>query len=107
MTVLFCDVADSTPLAARLGPEEMHALMDRFIQLVCEPGPRVRGTVNQFLGDGTMALFGAPLALEDAPRRALCAALGIQRELAPLSHEVRDRFGTGFARASGSTPGPS
>ncbi|HEX2483916.1 MAG TPA: AAA family ATPase, partial [Myxococcota bacterium] len=87
VTVLFCDVADSTPLAVRLGPEGMHAAMNRLIQLVCAEVHAYEGTVNQFLGDGTMALFGAPLALEDAPQRAVAAALGIQRAVARLAAE--------------------
>ena len=93
VTVLFCDLVDSTPLAERLGAEEMHAVMDRFIQTVCEQVHAYEGTVNQFLGDGAMALFGAPLALEDAPRRAVRAALGIQRAVAELSGELRARAG--------------
>ena len=81
VTVLFCDIANSTALAERLGPEAMHDLLDRFFELALAEVHRYEGTVNQFLGDGFMALFGAPLAHEDDARRAALAALGIQRRL--------------------------
>ena len=88
VTVLFADLAGFTSLSESRDPEEMHALMDRFFQLVLNEVHRFEGTVNQFLGDGAMALFGAPVALEDAPRRAVSAALAIQRGLAALGEET-------------------
>ena len=81
VTVLFCDIANSTPLAARLGPEAMHTLLNRFFELALDEVHRYEGTINQFLGDGFMALFGAPIAYEDHARRAVLAALGMQRRL--------------------------
>jgi class 3 adenylate cyclase len=96
VTVLFADVADYTALAERVDPEEMHALMDRCFQRILAQVHRYEGTVNQFTGDGVMALFGAPIALEDAPRRAVLAALELQRALEPLDAEVRERHGRGF-----------
>src|SRR5712691_6345832 len=81
VTVLFCDIANSTPLAARLGPEAMHTLLNRFFEIALDEVHRYEGTINQFLGDGFMALFGAPIAYEDHARRAVLAALGMQRRL--------------------------
>src|SRR5439155_17074094 len=81
VTVLFCDVVNSTTLAERLGPDEMHALLSRFFDLALAEVHRYEGTVNQFLGDGFMALFGAPIAHEDDARRAVLAALSVQRRL--------------------------
>src|SRR4030095_10757202 len=81
VTVLFCDLANSTPIAERLGPEHMHTLLNRFFELALQEVHRYEGTVNQFLGDGFMALFGAPLAHEDHARRAVLAALALQRTL--------------------------
>jgi class 3 adenylate cyclase/tetratricopeptide (TPR) repeat protein len=81
VTVLFCDLANSTPLAEMLGPEAMHGLLDSFFELALGEVHRYEGTINQFLGDGFMALFGAPLAREDHARRAVLAALGMQRAL--------------------------
>ena len=65
VTVLFCDLANSTPLATRLGPERMHRLLNQFFELALDEVHRYEGTINQFLGDGFMALFGAPIAHED------------------------------------------
>ncbi|WP_447980760.1 ATP-binding protein [Candidatus Nitrospira bockiana] len=81
VTVLFCDIANSTALAERLGADAMHALLNQFFDLALGEVHRYEGTINQFLGDGFMALFGAPLAHEDHARRAALAALGIQRAL--------------------------
>ena len=75
VTVLFCDLANSTPIAERLGPEHMHTLLNRFFELALEAVHRYEGTINQFLGDGFMALFGAPIAHEDHARRGVLAAL--------------------------------
>jgi class 3 adenylate cyclase len=81
VTVLFLDVQDSMTLAGRLGPERWHALLDRFFRVVTAAIGRFGGTVNQFTGDGVMALFGAPVAQEDHARRACEAALAMRREL--------------------------
>jgi class 3 adenylate cyclase len=82
VTVLFVDVSGFTALSARLDPEDVHALMTRAFELMLAEVHRYEGTVNQFLGDGIMALFGAPIAHEDHGQRAVRAALGIQRALA-------------------------
>jgi class 3 adenylate cyclase len=81
VTVLFCDLANSTALAARLGPETMHSLLNQFFELALSEVHHYEGTINQFLGDGFMALFGAPIAHEDHARRAVLAAMGIRRRL--------------------------
>ena len=89
VTVLFCDVTGSTALAERLGAEAMHALLSHFFDLAVAEVHRFEGTINQFLGDGFMALFGAPVAHEDHARRAVLAAWSIQRRLGqPLSSAV-------------------
>jgi class 3 adenylate cyclase len=79
VTVLFCDLVSSTALAERLGADGMHGLLSRFFELALAEVHRYEGTVNQFLGDGFMALFGAPIAHEDHARRAVLAALDIRR----------------------------
>src|SRR6185503_11255137 len=82
VTVLFCDLVGSTAIAERLGPDAMHDLLNRFFETALAEVHRYEGTVNQFLGDGFMALFGAPLAHEDHARRAALAALGLAQALA-------------------------
>jgi class 3 adenylate cyclase len=81
VTVLFADVKGSLELAGRLGPEEWHEILDRFFVILGDGVHRFEGTVNQYTGDGIMALFGAPVAHEDHARRACLAALHLQQEL--------------------------
>lgn len=94
LTVLFGDLADSSGLARRLGPEGMHGFLDQLFRIVLEEVHRYEGTVNQFLGDGFMALFGAPLAIEHHERQALLAAAAIQRRLASELPDARAADGT-------------
>jgi class 3 adenylate cyclase/tetratricopeptide (TPR) repeat protein len=88
VTVLFCDIVDSSQLAERLEPEAMHEVMDGALRLMAEAVHRYEGTVNQFLGDGLMALFGAPVALEDHAFRAVQAALAIRETLGGYSQQL-------------------
>jgi class 3 adenylate cyclase/tetratricopeptide (TPR) repeat protein len=96
VTVMFSDVSGFTAMSERLDPEEVHAIMDRAFQVIIEAVHRYEGTINQFLGDGVMALFGAPIAHEDHPHRAIRAALAIQDGLSPLKKEVRQAHGVKF-----------
>jgi class 3 adenylate cyclase len=89
VTVLFCDVVESSRLAERLDPEAMHQIMDRGLRLMAEAIHRYEGTVNQFLGDGLMALFGAPVALEDHALRAVMAALMIQETINAYNEQLK------------------
>jgi class 3 adenylate cyclase/tetratricopeptide (TPR) repeat protein len=102
VTVLFCDLFDSTTLAEQLGPEAMHSLLNHFFELTLAEIHQYEGTINQFLGDGFMALFGAPLAYEDHARRAVLAALGIRRALG----ERHADFGVELAVRMGLNTGP-
>src|SRR6185295_7664558 len=70
VTVLFADVSGFTSISERLDPEEVHGLIKRAFDLMLAEIHRYEGTVNQFLGDGLMALFGAPIAHEDHAIRA-------------------------------------
>ena len=96
VTVFFADVSGFTSLAEALDPEEVHALMNRAFELMLAAVHRYEGTVNQFLGDGLMALFGAPVAHEDHARRAALAALAMQRGLAAYREDLKARRGIEF-----------
>src|SRR5258705_787261 len=85
VTVLFCDVVESYRLAEQLGAEGMHEVMDQALRLMAEAVHRYDGTVNQFLGDGLMALFGAPVALEQHALSGIYAALAIRDALRTFS----------------------
>jgi class 3 adenylate cyclase len=93
VTVLFCDLAGSTAVAETLDPEEYRELLDRYLELAFAEIRRFEGIVNQLAGDGLMALFGAPVAHEDAPERALRAALAIRDALARDDFALRPRIG--------------
>jgi class 3 adenylate cyclase/tetratricopeptide (TPR) repeat protein len=105
VTVLFVDVSGFTSLSERLDPEEVHGFMTQTFELMLAEVHRYEGTVNQFLGDGIMALFGAPIAHEDHAQRAVHAALGIQRALEGYQDELRSRQGISFQVRQGLNTG--
>src|SRR5437899_2228850 len=106
VTVLFADLAGFTTLAERLDPEEVHRIIERCFELITAEVHRFEGTINQYTGDGVMALFGAPIAHEDAPRRAVHAALGIQRALQDYSRELEATGGPAIRMRIGLNTGP-
>ena len=89
VTVLFADVKGSMELAEQLDPEEWHRILDRFFQILTDGVHRFEGTVNQYTGDGIMALFGAPIAHEDHVQRACYAALHLRDTLRRYADELR------------------
>src|SRR5215831_1217989 len=93
VTVLFADLKGSLALLADRDPEEARQLLDPVLQLMMEAVHRYEGTVNQVMGDGIMALFGAPLAHEDHAVRACYAALAMQDAMQRYSDEVRRTHG--------------
>lgn len=96
VTVMFVDVCGFTTISEKLDPEDVHGIMDRAFAVMLEAVHRYEGNINQFLGDGIMALFGAPIAHEDHPHRALSASLGIREGLKPLQEDVRRTYGVEF-----------
>jgi predicted ATPase/class 3 adenylate cyclase len=89
VTVLFADLKDSTELIRGLDPEAAQQLLDPALHLMMDAVHRYEGTVNQVLGDGIMALFGAPIAHEDHALRAGYAALAMQAAMQPTTETVR------------------
>ncbi|HYB53786.1 MAG TPA: adenylate/guanylate cyclase domain-containing protein, partial [Thermoanaerobaculia bacterium] len=105
VTVLFADVARSMELAERVDPEAWHRLLDRLFRILTDGVHRYEGTVNQYTGDGIMALFGAPIAHEDHAQRACAAALEMAREIRRLGEDVRRESGLDFAVRMGLNSG--
>ena len=89
VTVMFCDMAGFTPLSEMLGIEDAYLIMDQVYEILIHKVHDYEGTVNEMTGDGIMALFGAPVALEDAPQRAIRSSLAIHREMAKFSDQLR------------------
>jgi class 3 adenylate cyclase/tetratricopeptide (TPR) repeat protein len=96
VTVLFADVSGFTSLSERLDPEHVHTVINGGFELMLAEIHRFEGTVNQFLGDGLMALFGAPVAHEDHPQRAAHAALAMQEALEGYREQLRRERGIDF-----------
>ena len=99
MSVLFADVANFTTISEKLDPEEVHQIMDGCIRILMDEIHRYEGTINQFTGDGVMALFGAPIAHEDHAQRACSAALSIQNILREYSDITKKRVWNRFQDA--------
>src|SRR5271170_3418534 len=93
VTVLFADVVHSMDIAAAVGPERLREIMADLVDRASAVVQRYGGTVDKFTGDGIMAVFGAPVALEDHAVRACLAALGVQEEANWLAADVHDRDG--------------
>jgi class 3 adenylate cyclase len=93
VTVLFADVVGSMDIAATVGAERLREIMTELVTHAAAVVQRYDGTVDKFTGDGIMAVFGAPAALEDHALRACLAALGIQEEVTRLAAEVERRDG--------------
>jgi class 3 adenylate cyclase/tetratricopeptide (TPR) repeat protein len=93
ITVLFADLKDSMTLIRDLDPEAAQQLLDPALHAMMDAVHRYEGTVNQVLGDGIMALFGAPIAHEDHAARACYAALAMQAALGAYAEEVRRTHG--------------
>ena len=89
ITALFADLKGSTALIEGLDPEDARAIIDPALQLMMDAVHRYDGYVAQALGDGIFALFGAPIAHEDHPQRALYAALRMQEEMRGYSDRLR------------------
>jgi class 3 adenylate cyclase/tetratricopeptide (TPR) repeat protein len=89
VTIMFVDMKGFTPLTEKLGPEVTFSLMDQVFELLIHKVHNYEGTVNEMRGDGVLAFFGAPIALEDAPQRAIRSSLAIHRELTRFNDKLK------------------
>ncbi len=105
VTVLFADVKGSMDLAEQLDPEAWHRIIERFLHLLADGVHRFEGTVNQYTGDGIMALFGAPIAHEDHAQRACWTALHLGEALRRYADELRLTQGVNFSVRMGINSG--
>ncbi len=105
VTVLFADVANYTSMSEQLNPEEVHQIMDGCFKILMDEIHDHQGTINQFTGDGVMALFGAPLALENHAKKACEASLAIQNAIKSYSKEIEAKFAVSFKMRIGLNSG--
>lgn len=107
VTVMFCDMEGYTSISEKLGPEGVYTLMDQVYEILIHKVNDFGGTVNELTGDGIMALFGAPVALEDAPQRAIRSALSIHKEITRFSERMSAEKGVPpFRMRAGIHSGP-
>ncbi len=105
VTVLFADIQGSMQLATQLDAEHWHELLERYFAILTDAVHRFEGTVNQYTGDGIMALFGAPIAHEDHAQRACYAALQARDHLRAFADELRLTQGLNFSFRIGMNSG--
>ena len=106
VTVLFADVANYTSMSEKLDPEEIHQIMDGCFKILMDEIHKYEGTINQFTGDGIMAIFGAPVSHEDHAQRACFAALSIQKAIGDYGAKVKKDCGIDFKMRIGINSGP-
>ena len=106
VTVLFADVANYTGMSEKLEPEEVHQIMDGCFKILMDEIHHYEGTINQFTGDGIMALFGAPVAHEDHAQRACRAALAIQKAMKGYAQKIEKDCHIAFKLRIGLNSGP-
>jgi class 3 adenylate cyclase/tetratricopeptide (TPR) repeat protein len=91
VTVMFCDVEGFTSISEKLSEDKVYSVIDELFEMMIHKVHEYGGTVNKGTGDGIMALFGAPIAVEDAPQRAIRSALAIQQEMAKFSGTLSEQ----------------
>ncbi|MCJ7685548.1 MAG: AAA family ATPase, partial [Desulfobacteraceae bacterium] len=106
VTVFFADVANYTSVSEKLDPEEVHEIMDGAFKILMDEIHKYEGTINQFTGDGVMALFGAPVSHEDHAQRACYAALSIQKAMGEYGEKIEKDTGVEFKMRIGLNSGP-
>jgi len=105
VTVFFADVANYTAMSEKLDPEEVHQIMDECFKILMDEIHTYEGTINQFTGDGVMALFGAPVAHEDHAQRACYAALSIKNAMEGYGEKIKRDTGVDFIMRIGLNSG--
>jgi class 3 adenylate cyclase/tetratricopeptide (TPR) repeat protein len=105
VTVLFCDVTGSTAMGERLDPESFRQVMRRYFDIARRVIEHHGGTVEKFIGDAVMAVFGVPVLHEDDALRAVRAAAGLREELSLVNAELEAEFGTTVSIRTGVNTG--
>src|SRR3990170_4589812 len=106
VTALFADVVGSTSLAERMDPEDWTAIVNEAFDLMSKAVFRYEGTIAQLQGDAMLAFFGAPVAHEDDPDRAIRAALDMVRETDEFARQLKQERGIDFRIRAGINTGP-
>src|SRR5688572_3372687 len=105
VTILFADLSGSTALGERLDPEELRGILASYFNELARQIRRYEGTIDKYIGDAVMAVFGAPISHEDDAERAINAALAMQRSIAHLNDDLARRHGVRLALRIGINTG--
>jgi adenylate cyclase len=105
VTILFADLSGSTPLAERLDPEDLRRVLASYFSQLSRQIRRYEGTIDKYIGDAVMAVFGAPLSHEDDAERAIHAALAMHRSIAKLNDDLDREHGVRLALRIGINTG--
>src|SRR5438445_1408944 len=105
VSVLFADLSGSTPLGERLDPEDLRRILGAFFAALVRPIQRYEGTVEKYMGDAVMAVFGAPVSHEDDAERTVRAAVEMQRALTLLNDWLEREHGLRLALPGGRSAG--
>src|SRR5207249_12329719 len=106
VTVVFADITGSTGLGERLDPESLRSIMGRWFEAMRDVLERHGGTVEKFIGDAVVAVFGVPVLHEDDALRAVRAAAGLREQIAVLNTELEADFGASVSVRTGVNTGP-
>lgn len=93
VTLMFVDIRGFTPLSERIEPEEVIQVLNEYLDLCTQAVFRFEGTLDKFIGDGVMAIFGAPIPFADHPERAVRAALEMKKGSAALAEQLTEKYG--------------
>jgi adenylate cyclase len=105
VTILFADLSGSTPLAERLDPEDLRRILASYFNQLARQIRRYEGTIDKYIGDAVMAVFGAPISHEDDAERAIRAALAMQESIAKLNDDLEREHGVRLALRIGINTG--
>ena len=106
LTVVFCDLVDSTQLSQQLDPEDLRQVVRAYQETAAEVIQRFEGHIAQYLGDGLLVYFGYPRAHEDDAQRAVHTGLGIVEAMGALHSRLQTEYGVALAVRLGIHPGP-
>ena len=95
-TILFADLSGYTAVSERLDPERMKSLVDRALRRLGDEIERYGGTIDKYIGDNVMGVFGAPIAHEDDPERAVRAGLAMQAAMSEINEQIAADIGADF-----------
>jgi len=107
ITLVFVDIRGFTPLSEKMEPEDIIKILNEYLDLCSRAVFAQEGTIDKFIGDGVMSIFGAPIEQEDHPERAIRAALQMQKESGRLAERLQERYGRSVSFGIGINSGPA